>query len=161
MKKTLIIGYGNFDREDDGVSWHILTGLVKKLGRPVPDDPNVEFENTGESPDFLFTLQLMPELSELFAEYDRVCFVDAHTGNIQDDLNIEYLESGFQKSPFTHHMTPSTCLSLTESLYKATPEAILVSVRGYNFDFKQSLSPKTHELAAQAVEKIYEWLFQI
>ena len=159
MKKTLIIGYGNFDREDDGVSWHILTSLVKKLGRPVPNDPNEEFENTGESPDFLFTLQLMPELSELFAGYERVCFVDAHTGNIKNDLNIEYLKSSFQKSPFTHHMTPSTCLSLTESLYNATPEAVLVSVRGYNFDFKRSLSPRTHELATQAVDKIYEWLF--
>ena len=158
MKKTLIIGYGNFDREDDGVSWHILTSLAKQLGRPVPEDPNDEFENPGESPDFLFTLQLMPELSETFAAYERVCFVDAHTGNIQNDLNIEILKSGFQKSPFTHHMTPATCLSLTESLYKVNPEAILVSVRGFEFNFKRSLSSRTNELAAQAVEKIYEWL---
>ena len=29
---TLFIGYGNPDRQDDGVAWHVLTGIANQLG---------------------------------------------------------------------------------------------------------------------------------
>ena len=31
MDKTLVIGYGNVDRQDDGAAWHILARLAKQL----------------------------------------------------------------------------------------------------------------------------------
>ncbi len=157
---TIIIGYGNFDREDDGVAWHILIGLVKRLGRDVPAEPEEGLEPQGEEIDFLFRLQLTPEIAETVSGYDRACFVDAHTGALPDDLHVEQLESQFQVSPFTHHMTPETCLSIAETLYGKRPEAILVSARGYQFGFERSLSAKTAKLAKQAVDEIWKWLEQ-
>ena len=76
---TLFIGYGNPDRQDDGVAWHILAGIANQLGLetspswedPLPSSPEAEFA---------FYLQLTPELAEDLTSYDRVCFVDAHTG---------------------------------------------------------------------------------
>jgi hydrogenase maturation protease len=160
LNKTLIIGYGNPDREDDGVAWHILTRLADRLGRSGPYDPHVGFEPEGESTALWFMLQLTPEIAETIAEYDRVCFVDAHTGAVPNEINIEKVTSEFQNSPFTHHMTAATCMSFVETIYDVKPEALLVSIRGYKFGFVQSLSPQTNALADEAAAQIWVWMQQ-
>ena len=154
---TLIIGYGNPDRQDDGVAWHILTRLAQEFGRLIPSVDEGFFPN-GENPDLLFTLQLIPELAETIAAYQRVCFVDAHTGNVPEDVNVVEVKPEYQRSPFTHHMTADTCLSLVQTIYGQTPQAILVSVRGFEFGFSHELSPATLQLAEQAVGQIITWL---
>jgi hydrogenase maturation protease len=155
---TLVFGYGNQDRQDDGVAWHVLAALADRLGRQVPTTLEEEFTLAGGTPDLLFDLQLTPEFAEILAGYQRVCFVDAHTGNIPDDIHVIEVKSEFQKSPFTHHLTPSTCMAMTQTLYGCSPEAILVSIRGYEFGFVQSLSVRTRQLAEQAATRIYAWL---
>ena len=37
LSKCLIVGYGNPDREDDGVAWHILQKLAQHYGLGQPD----------------------------------------------------------------------------------------------------------------------------
>lgn len=160
MKKTLLLGYGNADREDDGAAWHILNHLAARLGRAVSESPEEGFLLRGDNPELLFTLQLTPELAETLARFERVCFIDAHTGSVPHELHIEPVYSEFQNSPFTHHLTPATCLSFCEHLYGQVPQAVLVSVLGQQFGFKRSLSPRTAELAAQAADRIWEWLHQ-
>ena len=154
---TLIIGFGNPDRQDDGVAWHILAMLAKKLGRPIPSMDEGFFPN-GENPDLLFVLQLTPELADTISAYQRVCFIDAHTGNVPEDVNMVEVKAEYQRSPFTHHMTANTCLSLVQTIYGRNPQAILVSVRGYEFSFSHELSPATLQLSKQAVERIMDWL---
>lgn len=156
--RTLIIGYGNVDRQDDGVAWHILQAAAHSLGYAQIDlfenDVPVRFGDT----DFLFQLQLVPEFSELLAEYERVCFVDAHTGTVPENIHFEELVPGYQHSPFTHHLTPNSLLAMTSSIYHKSPEAVLISVRGYEFGFKQDLSDLTSPLVPAAVELILKWL---
>ncbi len=158
MKKTLLIGYGNIDRQDDGVAWHILQSLAQKLGRDFPANPSDEIPFEEEYPHLMFSLQLTPELAEEVSQYDRVCFVDAHTGNITEDVQIKKISAHFQHSPFTHHLTPETLLSFCEALYHRSPAAILASIRGYEFDFIQGLSPQTQKYAENAASLIYQWL---
>jgi Ni,Fe-hydrogenase maturation factor len=165
MKSTLIIGYGNVDRQDDGAAWHVLAQLAQKLGRGETGSPDKEsgsledeFYPEGEYPHLLSALQLTPEMAETVAEYERVCFVDAHTGAIPDEIGWEAVTAEFQKSPFTHHLTPQSCLSLVQEIYHTAPEAILVSVRGYDFGFKRELSERTGELVTLAVARVWEWL---
>ncbi len=158
MSRTLIIGYGNFDRQDDGVAWHVLAGVARRLGCAAPASPDEDFPLSAESPDFRFELQLTPELAEEVAQYDRVCFVDAHTGAVPNEVNVETLSGEFQSSPFTHHLTASTLLSFAETLYGAQPEAILVSVRGYEFGFERALSKRTASLAEEAADRIAAWV---
>jgi len=156
MKKLLILGIGNPDRQDDGVAWHVLVALAAHLKQAVPDSPEEEFEEA--NPQLLFTLQLTPDLAETLAAYDKVCFVDAHTSEIQSELQQIELEPKYQRSPFTHHLTPETCLSLSESLYHAAPQSILVSVRGYQFNFSDQLSSQTSQLAVEATNVILKWV---
>ena len=161
MVKVLIIGYGNPDREDDGVAWHILQGVAKRLGRPAPDLDTGGLDQLGQSPDLLFVLQLTPELSELIADYDFVCFIDAHTGAYPEDLRFDSINAEFQTSPFTHHMTPQTCLTLAKTVYGRMPQASVVSVRGHRFGFSQALSTQTALLAEEASERVTSWLNEV
>ncbi len=157
MKKLLLIGYGNPDREDDGVAWHILRALTIKLGLDSPASYEDEFPEFTLL-DFAFHLQLTPEMAEDISAYEYVCFVDAHTGNIPEPVRLIHVESEFQASPFTHHLTPQSLLSLCETIYKKKPDAVLLSVLGHRFLFSRQLSEETAELVPQAVELIWDWM---
>jgi hydrogenase maturation protease len=157
LKKLLILGYGNPDREDDGVAWHILRALTIKLGLSSPQSYEDEFPEFA-SIDFAFHLQLTPEMAEDMTAYEYVCFVDAHTGNIPEPVRLIPVESEFQASPFTHHLTPQSLLSLCETIYEQKPEAALLSVLGHRFLFSRQLSEKTAQLVPQAVELIWDWI---
>lgn len=141
------------------MAWHVLLALSRRLGRPDPPSPDEGFPASNETPELLFVLQLTPELAETVAEFDRVCFIDAHTGSVPGEIHQAVVKGEFQNSPFTHHMTPATCLALSVMLYNQQPEALLVSVRGYEFGFSHSLSARTAALAEEAAEKIWQWCY--
>lgn len=157
MKKFLLLGYGNPDREDDGVAWHILRALTVRMGLPVPDSYEDDFPEDSQV-DFAFHLQLTPEMAEDIAQYEYVCFVDAHTGNIPEEVRMIEVESDFQKSPFTHHLTAQSLLSICETLYKTKPDSALLSVRGYQFLFSRVLSERTVALVPEAVDMAWAWM---
>jgi hydrogenase maturation protease len=157
LNQTLVIGYGNPDRQDDGVAWHVLHALAIRLNLPAPDSYEEEFPSNDRL-DFTFTLQLTPEMAEQIAPYERVCFVDAHTGSIASEVQLEPVESQFQHSPFTHHLTAQSLLSMCQSLYGNAPQAVLLSVRGYQFEFERELSTETAALVPEAVEMIRGWM---
>ncbi len=158
MKSSLLIGYGNPDREDDGLAWHVLCKLAGRYGQPVSLDYELDFIDNHQSPDFQFLLQLMPEIAYQIKNYQRVCFVDAHTGNIPDNINFQPVFAQYQASPFTHHLTAASCMALCKSIYQVEPEAILVSIKGHCFGFTQNLSQPTNDLVGAAVDQISGWL---
>ena len=157
MNQTLVIGFGNPDRQDDGVAWHVLHALAVRLNLPAPDSYEDAFP-PNDRLDFDFTLQLTPEMAEEIAPYERVCFADAHTGSIAGQLQLVPVEVQFQHSPFTHHLTPQSLLSMCQTLYGKTPQAALLSVRGYQFEFERQLSLETAALVPEAVEMVLRWL---
>jgi hydrogenase maturation protease len=154
-KKTIILGYGNPDRGDDGVAWYILKQIGQRFGKLI-DIGSLEngFFSVKENLDLWFNLQLIPEVAEELTHYEKAFFIDAHTGEIKDDIKIVNIEPIFQNSPFTHHLTPSSCLSLTFSLYGKYPKSTLVTVRGFEFNFSNELSTATTQLAKRAIKII-------
>ncbi len=149
--KTLLIGFGNPDRQDDGLAWHILSGAARKLGLEAPEHWEDDLP-VAQDLELRFYLQLTPELAEIVSGFERVCFIDAHTGQIPDALRLAALEPAFQASPFTHHLTPETLLSLARALYGSVPQAALLSARGYQFGFAQELSPAARALLPAAID---------
>lgn len=158
MEKTLIIGYGNPDRQDDGVAWHVLNGIVEAFGCSELLEQNPESVHIGENLDLLYLLQLVPELSEQIAQYQKVCFVDAHTGDIPEMIRIQEIQPKFHRSPFTHHITPETLLEICQTIYHASPKAMLASIRGFEFGFSDELSDQTKPLVAEAITQILSWI---
>jgi hydrogenase maturation protease len=156
--KTLIIGIGNSDRQDDGVGWHIVKTLAERLGETVPADPGEIVEVQTDKADLMFVLQIYPELAETMSHYERVCFVDAHTADVADEISWITLDPEYEKSPLTHHMSPRTLLSIGATIYDQMPEAILVSVRGYGFQFERDLTTRTRILAKEAIDRLWDWI---
>jgi hydrogenase maturation protease len=157
LRRLLLLGYGNPDREDDGVAWHILRALTIKLGLIPTESYEDEFPES-DVIDFDFQLQLTPEMAEDIASYPYVCFIDAHTGNIPEPVRLIPVESEFQSSPFTHHLTPQSLMSMCETIYAKKPDAALLSVLGHRFLFTRELSQETAQLVPQAVDLIWGWM---
>ena len=158
--KTLVIAYGNRDRQDDGAGWHILTQVAAQLGLQSPELPGEWTESENGSLRLLYLYQLLPELAEDLIDYGQIIFVDAHNSPELPNLVFEPVSPAWVHSAFTHHLSIGELLAITQTLYARCPAAWLLSVRGYAFEFSQELSPQTQALARQAAEMLCSYLHQ-
>ncbi len=156
MFRTLVIGYGNLDRQDDGVAFVVINALRQRLGQAALSEEVAGPEEPGHQADSIFVMQLAPELLELVADYDRVIFVDAHVRTDVPDLEWAAVKPEYTASTFTHHMTPAMLLALLQMLYRREPEGYIVSLRGHAFDFQRGLSPATAAMVEPAAEQILQ-----
>jgi len=154
MPRTLVIGFGNIDRADDGAAFTVINTLRRRLGRPPLGEGETGWEETGGDLDTVFLHQLTPETAESLVAYRRIVFVDAHVLENAPEIHTFPVTPDFEPAAFTHHLTPAMMLGLLKALYGAEPEGRVVSIRGYDFDFRRGLSPRTGELAAKAAELI-------
>lgn len=125
MARTLIIGYGNPLRGDDGLGWHAAGQLrMMKL----------------KDADVLTLHQLTPELAEDASRAELVIFLDAsETGTPGEWRNETVLpEAGPQA--FTHHASPAGILSNAGALFGNTPKGLLFTMTGESFDYREGLS---------------------
>jgi hydrogenase maturation protease len=155
-KKYLFIGYGNPDRGDDGASYQLLITLLNDYGKPDSDIFSSDITELNENVDILFNFQLLPEFAEIVANYDCVIFLDAHTGEIEEEIRMTLVDPTPQFSPFTHHFAPSSCLALAQSITGKHPKGWMISVRGYEFGFDRELTERTQALVDQALVIIKE-----
>jgi hydrogenase maturation protease len=153
--RTLVAGFGNLYRRDDGVARFVVNELRERLGREPLDEMDDGFGDLGHPVDTVVLHQLVPELAEDLHAYDLVIFVDAHVASgISEPIHEERLEVIY-RAPFVYHQThPSTVLALTMQLYDSAPRAILLSLLGSDFDFGQGLSEETAALVTPAVDRI-------
>jgi hypothetical protein len=63
-------------------------------------------------------------------------------------------------SSLTHHLSPAACMALTGSIYFRHPDAQLLTIRGYSFQFSRELTPQTDQLVDLAVDRIWAWMVQ-
>ncbi len=154
MGRTLVIGYGNLDRGDDGVAYYVVNALRQRLGQRALPEEDTGLEELGTAVDSIVLTQLVSELLDILPDYNRVIFVDAHVREDLPDLHSAPVVPGYTTSAFTHHMTPAMLLALFELLYQRKLIGYIVSIRGYNFDFCRNLSTATLAMVQPAVECI-------
>jgi hydrogenase maturation protease len=127
MPNTLIVGYGNPLRGDDGLGWHVAERL-----RASVHNPDIE----------ILTLhQLTPELMEPISRADRAIFIDAAAGLIPGEIRERAVEPQNFGRAFTHHATPAALLAGAHALYGRAPQATLITVTGADFSVSDQLSP--------------------
>jgi len=66
MHRSLIIGYGNIDRADDGVAYDVINALRRRLGQEILHEGDTGLEDLGRPIDSVFLSQLAPELMEKY-----------------------------------------------------------------------------------------------
>lgn len=156
-ERTLVVGFGNVYRRDDGVGFAVVNAVRRGLGLPPLEagDDGMEDIPSAESPlDGIVLHQLIPELAELFGAYARVIFVDAHVAGLGEKLLEEPLEACYKPATVSHTLHPCTLLALAAALHGHAPAGVLISVCGHDFDFGEGLSPETERLLPHAVERV-------
>ena len=136
--KSLVIGYGNPLRGDDGVGWH-----VAKMLQARQDD--LEIEATA-------CQQLVPELAERISRAKAVYFVDATSAGVQGEWRCQPIQSEDAPSALAHFATPSALLAMAQRLYGIVPKAYLFTICGASFEFSGELSA----IVAAAVPSVVE-----
>lgn len=56
--RTLVMGYGNLDRSDDGVAYYVVNALRGRLGQPALAEDGSGLETRGGNTDAIFLTQL-------------------------------------------------------------------------------------------------------
>lgn len=127
MKKTLVIGYGNPLRGDDGVGWRV----VDAVNEWALDDVEA-----------IACHQLVPELAEPVSRAAQVIFVDAAVDGTPGTVSVSVVFRDSPSAPAsTHHVGPAAVLAYAEDVYGSCPPARLVTVTGAAFGYEEALSP--------------------
>ena len=139
--RTLILGWGNPGRLDDGLGPAFVEALETM------DLPGVEVDAD---------YQLQIEDAAEVATFHRVVFVDADRSGAEP-FWLRRLDSsphGARAASFTtHSVSPNAILTMSRELFDAEPEGWLLGIRGYEFsDFGEGLSDRARRNLRQAVD---------
>ena len=141
---TLIVGYGNALRGDDGAGF-----LAAELLRDRIHRPDIEI---------LSQHQLLPELMEPISRASRVIFIDASVSGRAGKVHRIPLRPAPACARVTHHATPEALLAGAQSLYGHTPEATLYTIPGRNFQVGQELTPSVRRAVNELVATLEKQL---
>jgi len=131
MPHTLVIGYGNTLRGDDGAGY-----LAAELLQQCVHNPDVEI---------IAEHQLLPELMEGISRAAHVIFIDATLSPRGTRFHRIPLRPAPACSRFTHHATPESLLAGAQALYGHTPQATLYTIPARSFETGDTLTPTTRQ----------------
>lgn len=135
MPKTLIIGYGNPGRLDDGLG----PALAEAIEREHPADTEIQSD-----------YQLSAEHAWEIAQHERVVFADAAVGG-RSPYFLQRLMPRSAQSFSTHSMRPEAILALAEDSLGWKGQGYLLGIRGYAFnEFGEGLSAPAGENLLEA-----------
>jgi len=143
--RTLVIGYGNPLRSDDGFGWHAARMLAPVLA--------------GLDAEVITCHQLTPELAEPLSRSSRAVFIDADAQG--EPGEIRHCAVGPEvaaPSVFTHNCTPSGLLASAERLYGHRPKALLITVSAQSFAFGDILSPVVSAALPNVVKDVRQFV---
>jgi hydrogenase maturation protease len=141
MPGTLLIGYGNPLRGDDGLGWQVADQVARDADKSIK---------------VVATHQLTPELAEPISAVDLVIFVDASSEGQPGSWRCEPItEDPVGTQPFTHYFTPVSLLGYANAIFNAKPAAWLISVAAGSFDCGEVLTPRVAALLPEIVRCIF------
>lgn len=146
MSRSLIVGYGNSLRSDDGFGWRAAVDIEKRV-----DAAAVKV---------IAAQQLTPELAETIAQHQRVLFLDASHDGQPGEIRFEPVRRDpyFQFGSMVHHVPPSTLLELSYRHFGVEVEASLLTVTGENFELGEQLSVPVQNAWKPCLQRALEWV---
>jgi hydrogenase maturation protease len=130
---TIIIGYGNPGRQDDGLGPSFVNQLSDELSDELPekDRLNIQLQTS---------YQLTVEDAYDIIEFDQVIFVDASLNALAPFSFTKITETN-NTGLGSHSLTPNAVIRLCETLYGKSPKAFILGIKGYDFNqFEEKLS---------------------
>jgi hydrogenase maturation protease len=128
--RILLYGYGNPGRQDDGLGV-LLAGIMEKWAQK-NRYLNLEVDQN---------YQLNIEDSEKISHYDVVIFADASI-NCSQPYSFTKLLPDLNTDFSMHSVHPSFVVGLNKQIFKSSPKTFLLSIRGYEWDIIDTISPE-------------------
>lgn len=136
---TLVIGYGNPGRMDDGLG-PALASRIARMG----------LEGVTTMADY----QLTVEMAEVVSRSCLVIFADAASKGCEP-FSFSEISLVAPAAWDNHRLEPSALLRIASALFGSAPSAYMLAIRGYKFDeFDERLSAK----AESNLEQAAKWL---
>lgn len=150
MKKTLIYGYGNPGRQDDGLGARFTEIMEKWVDEQKLSHITVDCN-----------YQLNIEDAATVSEYDTVFFIDASIVEEVKNFRLEEIEPNDARIEFTMHaVSTSYVVDLCRKIYGKTPKAYVLHIKAYEFDFKEELTQQAAENMLDALDFLKSFLLK-
>ncbi len=133
---TLLIGYGNTLRTDDGVGPAVVDLIRHSLGQALGKCVACQTE-----------LQLTPELAAIIARAGRVIFIDASVEVPVGRVSVTRIAAEPRAACLGHQFSPPQIMELTRLAFGAAPRAWVVGVGVKSLSVGQSLTAPVAETA--------------
>jgi hydrogenase maturation protease len=146
--RILIYGYGNPGRQDDGLGVLLAEEIdkwaVTRSLSAIRTDSNY---------------QLNIEDASAIAGYDLVVFADASGEEISDYLFEELKPSA--STEFTMHaVSPAFILHLCGEVFDKKPEAYLLHIKGYKWEFMAETTDQAKQNLGKAISYLQNFLLK-
>ncbi len=127
--RILVYGYGNPGRQDDGLG----AAFIQMLENWLIENPFPQISTD-------CNYQLNIEDAAAVSDKTLVVFVDASQEDIED-YSFTKVEGSDARVEFSMHaVSTSFVIDLCQKIYGKVPEAWLLHIRGYEWDFKEELT---------------------
>lgn len=146
--RILIYGYGNPGRQDDGLG--IL--LAEHIGRWAQKN-----NHSCISTDTNYQLNI--EDAERISCFDLVVFCDSSVSDI-DRVLLEKIVPDLKIDFSMHAVTPSFVLALCHTIFNCQPSAYQLHIKGYTWEFMQSITPEAEKNLKHAQQLLIEFLVE-
>lgn len=121
-----VYGFGNPGRQDDGLGPAIIEKLENEKIQGIKTDCNY---------------QLNIEDADNIAGCEFVIFVDASI-DADEPFSFRRIEPAAEITFTTHSMSPESVIALCTDIHGSAPEAYVLAIRGYEWEFLEGLSPE-------------------
>ena len=146
-EKILVYGYGNPGRQDDGLG----AALIQKVDEWLTSFPSQKIITDTN-------YQLNIEDAASVAEASKVIFIDASIEEIENFSFTEVKASDARVEFSMHAVSPAFVIDLCTKMYGHAPEAYLLHIKGYEWDFKEELTPAAQTNLSMAFDFLCDFL---
>ena len=122
--RILVLGYGNPGRQDDGLGPAVAAG-IDRLG----------WSNITAYDNYQLNIEDALEV----AGHDVVWFVDAAKAG-PAPYHVRALSAALSIGFTSHSVRPEAILAIARQYYGKSPQAFLLAIRGYQFEFVEELT---------------------
>ncbi len=146
MSDILIFGIGNPGRQDDSL------GIA--FARQMED----WVTNINLNIDIEYNYQLNVEDAARIADHKLVIFADASKENI-DNFCLTHVIPKASNTVLSHSVNPESILFLCKELFNVQPDAYIVHIKGYDWEFGEPITPnalKNLELAIKELKTVLQ-----
>jgi len=146
QRKILIIGYGNPGRQDDGLGVLLADEIStwakrEKLGFVITDTD----------------YQLNIEDAATVTDCDVVIFADASKEDIED-FNMTELHPSDKTDFSMHTVSPAYILHICENYMNHNPEAFLLHIKGYEWEFMSEMTSGARKNLSKALNYVKNFI---